>query len=33
MSDRWNSIFQNGWYVGNNFNCILYGTYPLTPLT
>ncbi|PIL34512.1 hypothetical protein GSI_03290 [Ganoderma sinense ZZ0214-1] len=25
MSDRWNAIFQNCWYVGNNFNCILYG--------
>ncbi|KAM5531439.1 hypothetical protein V8D89_014896 [Ganoderma adspersum] len=25
MSDSWNTIFQNCWYVGNNFNCILYG--------
>ena len=25
MTD-WNTIFQNCWYVGNNFNAILYGT-------
>ncbi|KAM5545864.1 hypothetical protein V8D89_000902 [Ganoderma adspersum] len=25
MADRWNTIFQNSWYVGNNFNCVLYG--------
>ncbi|KAM5531427.1 hypothetical protein V8D89_014884 [Ganoderma adspersum] len=25
MSDSWDNIFQNCWYVGNNFNCVLYG--------
>ncbi|KAH9914375.1 uncharacterized protein BXZ73DRAFT_55032 [Epithele typhae] len=25
MADNTNQIFQNGWYVGNNFNAILYG--------
>ena len=25
MPASWNDIFQNCWYVGNNFNCILYG--------
>ncbi|KAI1784843.1 hypothetical protein LXA43DRAFT_191334 [Ganoderma leucocontextum] len=25
MSDSWNDIFQNCWYVGDNFNSILYG--------
>ncbi|PIL34500.1 hypothetical protein GSI_03277 [Ganoderma sinense ZZ0214-1] len=25
MPDSWNAIFQNCWYVGNNFNCIMYG--------
>ena len=32
MAD-WNAVFQNCWYVGNNFNAILYGAtsvpYPL----
>ncbi|PIL34477.1 hypothetical protein GSI_03254 [Ganoderma sinense ZZ0214-1] len=25
MSYSWNAIFQNCWYIGNNFNAILYG--------
>lgn len=28
-----NAIFQNGWYIGNQLNCILYGTFSIPSLS